>query len=180
LQHAEWDPREALLTNPGDEQKPGESFVQELLWVHDMIRRDLIAVRKLAAAALEGAPPEDLSAEIESLQTKGPLWKLRMNCMHYCRFVHGHHSLEDQALFPALLESNPGLSPVIDRLEADHRAIAVYLDEIAESIGELQWDETPSSRQRLVAALDSLAEHLLAHLDYEEEALSPTLRSWTG
>ena len=162
------------------EQQPGQSFVSELLWVHDMIRRDLIAVRKLAADALEGAPPEDLSAEIESLQTKGPLWKLRMNCLHYCRFVHGHHSLEDQALFPALLHSNPGLSPVIDKLTADHRAIAVYLDEIAESIGELQWDETPSSRQRLAAALDSLSEHLLEHLDYEEEALSPTLRSWAG
>ena len=172
--------REALLTNPGDEQKPGESFVQELLWVHDMIRRDLVAVRRLAADALDGAPPEDLSAEIESLQTKGPLWKLRMNCMHYCRFVHGHHSLEDQAMFPALLESNPELSPVLDKLKADHREIAGYLDEIAESIGELQWDETPSSRQRLAAALDRLSEHLLVHLDYEEEALSPTLRSWTG
>jgi hypothetical protein len=87
------------LTNPGYEQKPAESFVQELLWVHDMIRRDLVSVRRLAADALEGAPPEDLSAEIESLQTRGPLWKLRMNCMHYCRFVHGHHSLEDQACF---------------------------------------------------------------------------------
>ena len=173
-------PREVLLGSPQGGQQPGESFVKELLWVHDMIRRDLSAVRKLAAAALEGAPPEDLSAEIESLQTKGPLWKLRMNCLHYCRFVHGHHSLEDQAMFPALLESNPGLSPVIDKLKADHRAIAVYLDEIAESIGELQWDETPSSRQRLAAALDRLSEHLLVHLDYEEEALNPTLRSWTG
>ena len=171
--------REALMTNPGNEQRPGESFVQELLWVHDMIRRDLVAVQRLAADALDGAPPEDLSAEIESLQTKGPLWKLRMNCMHYCRFVHGHHSLEDQALFPALLESNPELAPVIEKLEADHRAIAVHLDEIAESIGELQWDETPSSRQRLVAALEILSEHLLEHLDYEEKSVSPALRSWT-
>lgn len=169
-----------LLRSTEGEQQPGEPFVQELLWVHGMIRRDLVAVRHLAAASLKGASPEDLSAEIESLQTKGPLWKLRMNCVHYCRFVHGHHSLEDQALFPALLESNPGLSLVIDKLEADHREIAVLLDEIEESIGELQWDESPSPRQRLVGALDSLSENLLAHLDYEEEALSPTLRSWTG
>jgi len=145
-----------------------------------MIRRDLSAVRRLAAEALKGAPPEDLSAEIESLQTKGPLWKLRMNCMHYCRFVHGHHSLEDRALFPALRESNPGLAPVIEKLESDHRAIAVHLDEIAESIGELQWDETPSSRQRLVTALDDLSQHLLEHLDYEEKAVTPTLRSWSA
>jgi hypothetical protein len=168
------------LTSPDGKQKPGESFVQELLWVHDMIRRDLSAVQRLAAAALEGAPPEELSSEIESLQTRGALWKLRMNCMHYCRFVHGHHSLEDHALFPALLESNPELAPVINKLEADHREIAVHLDEIADSIGELQWDETTSSRERLAAALDGLSEHLIEHLDYEEEAVSPTLRSWTG
>jgi hypothetical protein len=68
---------------------------------------------------------------------------------------------------------------VIEKLEADHRAIAVHLDEIAESIGELRWDETPSSRQRLAATLDDLAEHLLEHLDYEEKAVSPTLRSWS-
>jgi len=168
------------LTSPESRQKPGGSFVQELLWVHDMIRRDLSAVRRLAADALNGAPPEDLSAEIESLQTKGPLWKLRMNCMHYCRFVHGHHSLEDRALFPALRESNPGLAPVIEKLESDHRAIAVHLDEIAESIGELQWDETASSRRRLSSALDDLSEHLLEHLDYEEKAVTPTLRTWSG
>jgi len=82
-------------------------------------------------------------------------------------------------LFPAILESNPGLAPVIEKLEADHQAIAVHLDEIAESIGELQWDETPSSRQRLAAALEILSEHLLEHLDYEEKSVSPTLRSWT-
>jgi hypothetical protein len=168
------------LASPDGEQQSGESFVQELLWVHDMIRRDLSTVQSLAADALNGVPPEDLSAEIESLQTKGPLWKLRMDCMQYCRFVHGHHSLEDRALFPALRESNPGLAPVIEKLEADHRAIAVHLDEIAERIGELQWDETPSLRQRLAAALDDLSEHLLEHLDYEEKAVSPTLRSWSG
>jgi hypothetical protein len=99
------------LTSPSDAQQPGESFVQELRWVHGMIRRDLNAVQRLAAETLEGVPPDDLRAEIASLQTGGPLWKLRMNCLHYCSFVHGHHSLE--------------------------------------------------------------------HLDYEEEAISPTLMSWT-
>jgi hypothetical protein len=32
----------------------------------------------------------------------------------------------------------------------------------------------------LAAALGRLSEHLIDHLDYEEEAVSPTLRSWTG
>jgi hypothetical protein len=167
------------LTSPSDAQQPGESFVQELQWVHGMIRRDLNAVQRLAAETLEGVPPDDLRAQIDSLQTGGPLWKLRMNCLHYCSFVHGHHSLEDRALFPALLESNPELRPVIDKLEADHRAVAVHLDEITAGVDELQQDDAPATRLRLVAALDTLAGHLLEHLDYEEEAISPTLRSWT-
>lgn len=127
----------------------------------------------------KGAPPDGLRAEIDSLQTNGPLWKLRVNCLHYCSFVHGHHSLEDRALWPALLESNPGLAPVIDKLEADHRAVALQLDEITARVDELQQDDSPTARQLLVTALDTLAEHLLEHLDYEEEAISPTLRTWT-
>jgi hypothetical protein len=143
-------------------------MVQELKWVHDMIRADLRRVRDLAAAVTAGLPAGEVRAGIESLATNGPLWQLKVNCLHHCRFVHGHHSLESAILFPELRRSNPALNPVVDKLEADHASIATLLEEI----------EAADDREALVALLDRLSDDLLAHLAYEEEHISDTLRTW--
>ena len=95
-----------------------------------------------------------------------------MNCLHYCHFVHGHHNLEDVALFPALRRADPDIVPVIDRLEGEHRVVSEQLDEVeaaAAALGE-------NGRERVVTALDTLAETLLAHLAFEEESIGPALR----
>jgi hypothetical protein len=38
--------------------------------------------------------------------------------------------------------------------------------------------DTTAGRERVIAALHNVAEHLLAHLDYEEQAITSTLRGW--
>ena len=152
----------------------GEAFFQELLWVHGMVRQDLETVRELAALVAGGLAPEDVEAQVASLATNGPLWALKVNCLHYCRFVHGHHRLEDVALFPALRDADPDLAPVIDRLESDHRGVAGQLDEVEAAVAALNGDE--GERARVVDALNALAEDLLAHLDREEEGIGPALR----
>ena len=161
-------------------EPPGEALVQELLWVHSMIRRDLQTVRRLAGQVAGGAPAEQVRAEIGSLQTNSPLWKLRVTCLYYCRFVHTHHGIEDRLLFPALRRSNPSLAPVVDKLEADHRRVSDYLDEFEAAADALVRRDSPEGRERVSGSLNGLAEHLLAHLAYEEEAISPTLREWEG
>ena len=156
----------------------GEQFVQELLWVHGMIRHDLDTVRQLADRVRAGALPDQVRAEIGELQANSPLWKLRFTCLHYCRFVHTHHRIEDRLLFPALRHSNPALNPVVEKLEADHRRVSDYLDEVEAAADRLVGEDTDLHRQHVVDALQALAEHLLAHLAYEEETISPTLRGW--
>lgn len=163
-----------------DDAAPGERFVQELLWVHGMIRQDLETVRQIAERVLADAPAEAVRVEIASLQTNSPLWKLRVNCLYYCRFVHSHHGLEDWMLFPALRRSNPAIEPVVGKLEADHRRVSDYLDEVEAAADSLVAADTAVARQRVVDALNVLGEHLLAHLAYEEQNISPTLRTWTG
>jgi hemerythrin-like domain-containing protein len=113
------------------------------------------------------------------LQTHSPLWKLRVNCLYYCRFVHGHHGLEDVALFPALRRSDPALGPVVDKLEADHRKVSDHLDEVEAAADALVRLDTFENREGVVNGLRAVAEHLLAHLDYEEQAITPALREWT-
>ena len=157
---------------------PGDHLVRELLWIHGILRSDLAVVRRLAEEVLDGKDPESISREIARLQTQSPLWQFKANCVYYCRLVHAHHNGEDAHLFPALRRSDPAMEPVVDRLEADHRKVSDILDQVEAAARDLRNDDVSSHRDRVVDSLNLLAEHLLAHLDYEEQSISPTLRTW--
>jgi hypothetical protein len=149
-------------------------LLRELRWVHGNVRRDLATVRELAGRVDEGEDADLIREGIAGLKTNGPLWQLRYGCLNYCRFVHSHHNLEDAALFPALRSRDEALGPVIERLEAEHRVVSDLLDEVEAAAGGPLGEEA-EARERLSGALSRLADDLLAHLDYEEEALGPTL-----
>jgi hypothetical protein len=154
----------------------GEALVKQLRWVHDLIRHDLATVRRLAGDVLAGAAPAAVKAELAALQTAGPLWQLRVNCLRYCGFVHLHHSLESAELFPALRRADPALDAVVDKLEADHLRVSQLLDDVEAAAHSLTDDL--ASRRRVAETLSVLATDLLAHLEFEEEQISPTLRTW--
>ena len=159
-------------------RKPGEHLLQELKWVHNALRQDLARCQELAGQVAAGAAPEYVREQVKSLQTSSPLWKLRVNCLYYCRFVHTHHHVEDIALFPALKRTNPALGPVVDRLVADHRKVSGLLDQIEASANALGAQDGTAPRARLVQALNDLSTDLLEHLAFEEEAIGPTLLEW--
>jgi hypothetical protein len=141
-----------------------------------MIRRDLETVRRLSVEVGEGMSAEELHGALKSLQANGPLWQLKVNCLRYCRFVHSHHGAEDVLLFPALRRANPGLAPVVDKLEADHRRVSDLLDDVERAAAALTDSDGDDARARVTLSLDLLAEQLLAHLDFEERNAGPTLR----
>jgi iron-sulfur cluster repair protein YtfE (RIC family) len=157
---------------------PGEHLLEELKWVHDMLRKDLLTIRSLAERVGSGATPAVVRSTIRQLQTQSPLWQLRVNCMRYCQFVHHHHSAESAMLFPALRRADPKLGPTVDRLEADHRKVSDLLDQTESLADLLGSDDTPDTRKRLVLSLRELSTHLLEHLDFEEESIAPALRQW--
>ena len=165
------------------EPEPANPLFEELLWVHSMIRRDLGIVAALAEAVGHGLEPGELRDRIDDLRANGPLWQLKVNCLHYCRFVHSHHNVEDAALFPVLRRVNPDLDPVVDRLEADHRQVSVLLDEVEAAASDLTGDNHGEGRARVVAALEALGAALLDHLDFEERSIESTLArmgTWAG
>lgn len=151
---------------------------RQLKLVHQMLRSDLAVCRELAAEIAAGAEAAEISEQIAALRTRSPLWTLQVNCLYHCRVVHAHHGLEDADMFPALRRSNPELSAVVDKLEADHHAISSLLDDVEESAAELDDTTANPARQRLVFALGRLEEDLLAHLAFEEESIAETMRSW--
>ena len=147
--------------------------------MHGMIRRDLETVRRLAGEVAAGLPAADVRAGIRSLAASGPLWQLKINCLRYCQFVHSHHQAESIMLFPELRRSNAALNPVVDKLEADHDNVSRLLEEVEAAAQALGSREDPALRERLTGALQRLSTDLLGHLQYEEEHISDTLRTWT-
>lgn len=159
---------------------PGVQLLEELKWVHGMIRRDLGICSELARDVAAGAAPEAVQERVGELRANSPLWRMQVNCLRYCSFVHLHHRHEDVRLFPALRASDPSLEPVVDRLESDHREVAVRLEEIEIAVAALEQDDGEAARRRVVTALEGLGELLLAHLDYEEASIGPTLLGWSA
>ena len=125
---------------------------------------------------MTGLDPSDLHAELHRLETTGPLWQLKVNCLRYCRFVHGHHDFEDTAWLPSLRRADPALGPVVERLDEEHRRIAGELHEVETAAAALTEAESGDTRRRVIDALNGLADDLTEHLAYEELSIGPTLR----
>jgi hypothetical protein len=66
------------------------------------------------------------------------------------------------------------MTPVTDRLEADHRAVSTLLDEVKGAATDLT--EGAEARERVAAGLDVRAEQLRARPEHEEREAGPTVR----
>jgi hemerythrin-like domain-containing protein len=96
-------------------------------------------------------------------------WTLGAYCARYCRIVTGHHTLEDEGIFPHLRRGDPGLAPVVDRLQQEHHVIADVLDQVDRALVAVvsEADGLPKLRR----AVDRLTDTMLSHLSYEEREL---------
>jgi hypothetical protein len=133
-------------------------------------------VERLAAAVLDGLPPGGVQEELEALKSNGMLWQFQVSCLRYCGFVHSHHHAEDTEFFDELVETNPAIGPVVDRLRADHRAASDYLDAVEAAVRALTESDSYHARRSVVDAIEALKGHLLAHLEYEEVNIAGTAR----
>lgn len=94
----------------------------------------------------------------------------------------GHHTLEDRSVFPHLRRSEPGLGPVLDRLEHEHEVIAEVLEQFDRALVTLVAEDGSGQAGRRVLdevqrAVDLLTDTLLSHLAYEErELIGPLAR----
>jgi hypothetical protein len=168
------------MTRPVFEDRPetarGRMLYRTLLAIHALIRRDLAAVERLAAAVLDGLPADGVHAELDALKSNGMLWQFQVSCLRYCNFVHLHHHAEDTEFFDELEETNPAIRPVVDRLRAEHRAVSDHLDAVEAATRALTDEDSPDARRAVADALDVLKGHLLAHLEYEEVNVAGTAR----
>jgi len=124
-----------------------------LTLIHDAFRRELGLIRAEVARS-------------------GPVLgaQLRLNCLTLCRGLHGHHAMEDTAMFVGVGRQRPDLAPVLERLRAEHEAIAALLAALQRVLGDADLDKAT-----LQTETDRLTTELERHLHHEEETLIPVL-----
>ena len=148
----------------------GRAIGGHLIEVHDHLRSELARVRDLVSQVREGAiDAAGARSAINELTMRQNDWTLGAYCASYCRFVTGHHTLEDEAVFPHLRSREPDLEPVIDRLTDEHKIIHQVLNDLDRAlVGHLL---DPADFSGVQEAVDILTDTLLSHLAYEEAQL---------
>ncbi|MFF9565192.1 hemerythrin domain-containing protein [Leifsonia sp. NPDC014704] len=126
----------------------------ELRRVHQRLRD---AVRVTQEALSSGGDVEHVGRD------------LLLYCHGFCAALDGHHRGEDRALFPALEEARPDLTPVLRALEQDHSMISHLLTELRAAL-----DGTVSTEE-LDRHLGGIAAIMESHFRYEEQQLLTVL-----
>lgn len=90
------------------------------------------------------------------------------------RFLHHHHTIEDEHLWPLLLDRVPDeLAPVVHLMESQHATVEGLLAQIDLLLPRWRPTAAPEARDRLGDVLDELYAGLSEHLDAEEQRLLP-------
>lgn len=130
----------------------------EMIAVHNVFR-DVLG----AAPDLVGKVAADDSHRTELISN------LYVNLLD---FLDGHHSGEDQLVFPRLVSRRADDAREVERIAAQHRHVDNAVAASTAALGEWSAGEA-AARDRVVAALTDLCATLVAHLDEEERALLP-------
>ncbi len=163
-----------VVTDPA-EARDGHPNQQLLAQVHAHLRDELARiVEALDELAVSGdldqeAVVGDVRAFLQRLASRQDRFSLGAFCAAYCRTVATHHAIEDHRMFPDVAAAEPGLTPVLDRLEAEHLVIAGLLDRLDRTLVAMV--SAGSGVDDLRAAAARLSRVLLSHLAYEEEQL---------
>lgn len=96
---------------------------------------------------------------------------LRAEWTSFHASLHGHHTMEDTAIFPSIAAQDQGVAPVIDGLSADHRKIDPILEQ-----GDRAFADLPGTVEAAARVIRELTTLLSTHLATEEEKLIPFLR----
>ncbi len=167
----------AERANPGGAKPAGQvlpasgrAVGQHLVDVHDHLRQELGQVRDLVRQVRDGSRTAGQArSALNEMTMRQNNWTLGAYCAAYCGLVTQHHGLEDQAIFPHLRRSDPGLAPVIDRLGQEHVIIHDVIEDVDRALVRLVRE--PGSLSELEEAVDRLTDTLHSHLAYEEDQL---------
>jgi hemerythrin-like domain-containing protein len=142
---------------------PDRPLIQQMVVIHRVFRREF----GLLPAMIRGVAADDLErAKLVAAHVTGLL-----------RFVHIHHSGEDELLWPVLLERVEVESDLIKRMEHQHERVAALLPHAQEQLPG--WAAQPSieRREELAATFEEIGSVLGEHLGEEEVQILPLVET---
>ncbi|MEV4468404.1 LLM class flavin-dependent oxidoreductase [Nonomuraea sp. NPDC049504] len=143
---------------------------RHLVQVHDGYRQELRQVQDAVEQVAAGhADTGALRSAINRLSVRQNHWTLGTFCATFNRLLTVHHTIEDESMFPAVLERDSTLAPVVKKLEQEHEVIAELLDRLDAACVALLADQAAIEQVR--AEVDRLVRVLSSHFAYEEEEL---------
>ncbi len=160
---------------PGHEYSVlGMAVGRHLTDVHDHLRQELGQIRDMLEQVKRGSLTAGAArAVLNQMTMRQNNWTLGAYCAAYCTMITQHHGLEDRAVFPHLRRSDPGLVPVIDRLEHEHMIIHEVVEAVDRALVGLVTG--PDDFTGLQEAVDALTDALRSHLAYEEQQITEPL-----
>ena len=144
--------------------QPSESSsvvdTDEMVLIHTFLRREF----RLAAGVLRRVRPGDTARAADVADHLDFL----------DRFLHHHHTIEDELLWPVLLERVPEeLAPIVHLMETQHAGVEGTLATIGELLPRWRATADAGLGERLAGEYDVLYVALAEHLDAEEQRLLP-------
>jgi len=172
--HRLWDEAERPTGPPLDPARtyPPRDLAsgQQLVDIHNHLRSELTEIRALVGQVVDGSgDPGQVRSAIAEMTLRQNSWTVGAYCAAYCRMLTTHHTIEDQAMFPRLRQSDPRVSEVVDRLEVEHTVIHGVLEDLDRALVGFVGPEGDGTA--LTHAVDVLTDTLLSHLSYEEREL---------
>lgn len=144
--------------------------------IHDHLRGNMKLLRGLIKQASAGAiTSADVAAKTADLAMVANFRRFGSLCGQHCQFVHGHHSIEDAHLFPALAAKSAAWKQVTDRLAAEHVVVHELLMRLIDALYALADDPTRENFDAAVTIYDALERVLLSHLGYEEAEIGDAI-----
>jgi len=138
-------------------------LIQQMVVIHRVFRREF----GLLPALIRAVAPDDLDrASI-----------VADHAAHLLRFVHVHHSGEDEYLWPVLLERVEVEADLIRRMENQHLHVAALIPRAHEQLPAWTSQPSPERGEQLAATFEDIAAALDEHLGDEEKQILPLVET---
>lgn len=155
---------------------PQREAGEHLRMIHDHLRDNMRVLRQLIERAAKGnVTAGEVAAETGSMAMLTNFRRFGTLCGQYCQFVHTHHSIEDQAIFPALSAKGEAFRKVADRLRAEHVVVHELLMRLVTALNALVAEPGPDNFAAARELYEALERVLLSHLGYEEDEIGDAL-----
>src|SRR3712207_152261 len=133
--------------------------VHDMVVVHRVFRRELRLIPQLVR---EVAPGDIARAGVLAGHARLVLTGL-----------HGHHTAEDELLWPKLLDRCTPDAELVHRMEAQHERVHDALEALGPALDRWEAEARPAVSVEVAAGFDALRAALVEHLDDEEREILP-------